>query len=328
MTQARWLRAEPRRRLPPDTLERVVRAALPGSRLIAARPLGDGLRNANFRLFLESPADPVVLRIYEHDPSLCRKEIDLFRLLSDTVPVPQILHAQPDGLDDLPPFTVARYIEAVTLHELKRGGDRGAIAQAALSAGRTLAAISRVQFDKPGWLSPGPTVTVPLLDGPDPTPRFIDTCLTSPVVQQRMPSDVRDRVSTLGWSAASELALLDRETRLVHGDFGKRNLLVRSDAERWSVAGVLDWEFAVSGSPLIDVGHLLRYERASNPLLEPHFSNGFTEAGGVLPNDWRRLARIVDLAALCESLTHEALPHDTTAEIAGLVRTTCDDYSK
>ena len=32
-------------------------------------------------------------------------------------------------------------------------------------------------------------------------------------------------------------------------------------AGRWAVAAVLDWEFAVSGSPLADVGHFLRYER-------------------------------------------------------------------
>src|SRR6185437_6695629 len=41
----------------------------------------------------------------------------------------------------------------------------------------------------------------------------------------------------------------------------------------WTVAAVLDWEFAVSGSPLLDIGHFLRYECASRPLAEPHFSN-------------------------------------------------------
>jgi hypothetical protein len=48
---------------------------------------------------------------------------------------------------------------------------------------------------------------------------------------------------------------------------------------------VLDWEFAFLGSPLLDVGHFLRYERAARPLREPHLSRGFLEDGGKLPED-------------------------------------------
>jgi aminoglycoside phosphotransferase (APT) family kinase protein len=38
---------------------------------------------------------------------------------------------------------------------------------------------------------------------------------------------------------------LEAEVFLVHGDFGKRNLLVRNILGRWRVVAVLDWEFAV-----------------------------------------------------------------------------------
>ena len=47
---------------------------------------------------------------------------------------------------------------------------------------------------------------------------------------------------------------------------------------------MLDWEFAIAGSQLIDVGHFLRYETISAPRLEPHFSNGYLHAGGRLPS--------------------------------------------
>jgi aminoglycoside phosphotransferase (APT) family kinase protein len=143
-------------------------------------------------------------------------------------------------------------------------------------------------------------------------------------LQLRMPADLRKRVAALVWSAASELAILDRQSCLVHGDFGKRNLLVRNDGRRWSVAGVLDWEFAISGAPLADLGHFLRYERSSRPLAEPHFSNGYLHRGGQLPEEWRRLARLVDLTGLCESLTHQHLPDDVTRELVELVRATVE----
>jgi aminoglycoside phosphotransferase (APT) family kinase protein len=296
-------------------LQRIIATAVPRATVLEAHPLRDGLRNANFKVLLDIPPQAVVLRIYEHDPSLWQKEIDLLRLVSAVgVPVPEILYAEPG-------VTVLRWIEAITLLDLKRAGDCAAIAQAAQSAGEVLAAIGRTRFDKSGWIAPGPTVTAPLLEGDDPVPRFIDQCLASS--HQRLPQDLRPRVSELAWRYAPQLSALDGDPRLVHGDFGKRNLLVYETAGRWRVAAVLDWEFAIAASPLNDIANLLRYEREERPLLEPHFSAAYENAGGVLPPNWRALARVLDLTALCSSLAaaHE-LPDDVAPELAGLVRAT------
>jgi aminoglycoside phosphotransferase (APT) family kinase protein len=323
--EARWTRGEPRRTLAPEILDRMVRTAFPRCRVVEMQPLGDGLRNANFKLRLDGQPEPVVLRIYEHDASLCRKEMDLLRLAGGSVPVPEVIHAKPCGLEDLPPFTLARYVEGISLRDLERSGDTEAAAQAAYSAGETLAAIGRITFARPGWLGPGPAVTAPLLEGKDPTPRFVDLCLASSHLERRMPADLRRRASGLVWRWAPELAGLDEEARLVHGDFNGRNLLVRCLAGRWSVVAVLDWEFAVSGSPLGDLGNFLRYERAAHPLAEPHFSAGYLHAGGALPRDWWRLARVLDLAAVCESLTHHQLPDTAIAKLVELVRATAEN---
>jgi len=126
------------------------------------------------------------------------------------------------------------------------------------------------------------------------------------------------------WSALPELALCEEQASLVHGDFGKRNVLVRQAKGRWGVAAVLDWEFAVSSAPITDLANFLRYERASRPSAEPSFSNGYLEAGGTLPDGWRRLSRVVDLVALCEMLTRDSLPDDVAVELAELVRATVE----
>jgi len=88
---------------------------------------------------------------------------------------------------------------------------------------------------------------------------------------------------------------------------------------------VLDWEFAIAGSQLIDVGYFLRYETISAPRLEPHFSNGYLHAGGRLPSGWRRLPGIMDLIALCASLTHDALSSPITAELIELLGAIVED---
>jgi aminoglycoside phosphotransferase (APT) family kinase protein len=319
------VRPEPRRSIAASALERILAEALPGRRVIELQPLTDGLRNANFKLRLNGTPELVVLRLYEHDASLCQKEIDLMRLAGGSVPVAEVIHAEPQGLEEIPPFMLMSYIEGITFLTLKRSGDTEAIAQAAHSAGETLAAIGRIRFSKPGWIGPGPAVTVPLMEGADAMPRFVDLCLASANLQQRMHAELRDRTRALMWSYASQLDLLDNQTCLVHGDFSRRNLLVERLGERWKVSAVLDWEFAVSGPSLIDMANFLRYERESRPLAEPHFSAGYRQAGGKLPDDWRRLTRIVDLVALCEMLTRDQLPDDVVADLVEIVRATVEN---
>jgi aminoglycoside phosphotransferase (APT) family kinase protein len=322
--QARWVRAEPRRTVAAALLERIVHTAVPGSRVLESQPLTAGSRNTNLKLRLVTVPEPVVLRIYEHDASICRKEADIMRLVGGSVPVPEILHVQADGCGEIPPFTLTRYVEGVSFRELKQSGDLDAISQAAFSAGETLAAIGCFKFPKAGWLAPGPSVAAPLLEGADPVPRFIEQCLSSATVERRMPSALRRRTREFAWSWAARLADRNQDAHLVHGDFGKRNLLVRSIGGRWRVVAVLDWEFAVAGSPLCDIANFLRYEKPASPLAEPHFSAGFQQAGGSLPPDWRALSRALDLTALCEILTHDALPDSVISEIMELVRATVE----
>ena len=322
--EARWIRSEPRRSLPARDLHQMLKRGLGECTILDVQPLTEGLRNANFKISLDRAPECVVLRVYEHDESLCQKEVDLLRMVSKIVPVPQVIQAEPEGLEGLPPFLLMQYVEGISFRDLKRSGDQNEIAQAAFAIGETLAAIGSIGFARGGWLAPGPTVAAPLLEGSDPTPRFVDLCLASPNLQRRMTVDLRSRVSALVWSRAREFAELDSQAQLVHGDFGKRNLLVKYDSGRWSVAAVLDWEFAVSGSPLIDIGHFLRYERDSRPCAEPHFSHGYTQAGGLLPHGWRGLARVVDVIALCESLTHDDLPEAVVTELLELIRATVE----
>ena len=83
---------------------------------------------------------------------------------------------------------------------------------------------------------------------------------------------------------------------------------------------MLDWEFALSGSPLLDVGHVLRYETEDTPLREPYFSRAFVDSGGFLPDDWRPITLVLDLTGLVECLTHDTLPDDVADEILHLIK--------
>lgn len=233
--EARWVRPEPRRAIPAEEAERMVRHAFPRGRVVRVEPLAGGLRNANFKLTLDSIPKPIVLRVYEHDASLCRKEADLIRLIGGSVPVPEVILAEPAG-EGVRPFMLQRYVEGPTFRELVGSARSDEVAEAAHSAGETLAAIGCVMFETPGWFAPGPTVTDPLLEGCDPIPRFVDACLAAPMLQKRLPAELCDKTQAAMWKQAALLRGVAGETSLVHGDFGRRNLIVRQLAGRWVVA--------------------------------------------------------------------------------------------
>jgi hypothetical protein len=74
-------------------IEPMAQAAFPHARPLEVEPLPGGLRNANFKVRLDTMTELVMLRICEHDASLCRKEIDLMRLIGRSIPVPDVLYA-------------------------------------------------------------------------------------------------------------------------------------------------------------------------------------------------------------------------------------------
>ena len=114
-------------------------------------------------------------------------------------------------------------------------------------------------------------------------------------------------------------AIFDDDARLVHGDFGATDILVHQVGGVWQVAAVIDWEFALAGSPMFNLGHFLRYERAARPLREPTFSQAYPRRGGELPDDWRQVARAVNLTALCNLLTRDEVPRDIVDEVTAMV---------
>lgn len=275
-----------------------------------------------YRISLANSDQSLVLRLYDRDPSACALELDLMRLVRADVPVPEIIYAQPEGQQGTPPFVLMGYVEGMQLRELKRRKDPEALAQAARSIGEILARISRYRFDRPGTLGPGPTPHTREIES---TPQIIENCLDSPTFQANVPSTVAEKIRTMTRCWADRLAGLDRECSLIHGDFNNRNTLVREVKGRWEVAAIIDWECAFSGSPLWDVASILRYERPSRLPMEPYFSQACLSAGMILPDEWRTLARVADLARSCQTLSRDSVPADVIAEVLELVRATVEN---
>jgi aminoglycoside phosphotransferase (APT) family kinase protein len=89
----------------------------------------------------------------------------------------------------------------------------------------------------------------------------------------------------------------------------------------WKVAGVLDWEFAVAGCPLVDIGNFLRFEHELPPGFSAAFIKGYLSNSIGLPGNWREVARLLDLAAMVNFL-------DSAAETPKSFRTAASVIAK
>ena len=311
-----------------ESVKRIIANVFPHRRIAATESLKGGLINTNLKVDFSSGEASVVLRLHKKSPATCLKEIEVLRLVRRTVPVPEVYYVDPEGIDDSGAFSVLQFVEGLTFQQLKRTGNLTAIHEASSSVGKTLAAIGAYQFSKPGRLSATTNqleVGAPYTKSSNPIPEILDSFLDSKDVQHRLGAHLAERVHKLVWAWAPSMPDITEVSQLVHSDFGNRNILVNEIDEQWKVVAVLDWEFAFSGSPLLDVGNFLRYEVTHKPLREPHFSRSFVEYGGKLPDGWRQIIRILDLTALVECLSHDYLPADVANEIIGLINSTLDE---
>jgi len=105
----------------------------------------------------------------------------------------------------------------------------------------------------------------------------------------------------------------------VHADFNASNILIRDGR----VAAILDWEFAFAGDALFDFANITRPPLGQRAGFAEGLAAGYRAAGGALPEDWPRLARLVDLYNWADFLARpdpgQALIGDATRMIAAVL---------
>jgi aminoglycoside phosphotransferase (APT) family kinase protein len=290
--------------------------ALPGRKVTGARPLAGGFSNDN-SLVAASDGGEYVLRRYLRTNSSA-VEAALAARLSGIVPVAEVVAVDPSGEVAGEPVLLSAFMPGRMLsHVLAELSGYAAadltrptsvesseqlLTELGRAVGRTLAAVGSVSFGSPGFFSagslqPGPAGIEPISD----LDAFVRRCLAEGNAKGHLSGDDQRKLLRIAERATSDLEPLRGSRQLVHSDFNPKNLLVAQLDGTWQVTAVLDWEYAFSSSPLFDIGNMLREPRP--PAFQHAFVDGFREAGGSLPTDWRRLSAALDLYALADFLT-------------------------
>jgi aminoglycoside phosphotransferase (APT) family kinase protein len=285
--------------------------------------LGGGFSTTNILLEF-ADRERCVLRISSRHEEL-QTEADLLDYLSrkgPEVPIPKVLWRAPEHLPGGRAAFAMTYVDGHLLasveDDLTPGACRDICEQLAFVAAR----IHDLPFPQCGLLGPGPKVTEPFATYVSGTVGFMQSCLDNPDLQRRIGGERCQRLRH-SITHRPDLHEPSMTRQLCHSDFNQKNLLIRRNANgRHELAAVLDWEFAFSGSGVIDIGNLLRFEHESPAVESNWFADAYRTAGGHLDQAWREQALFADLLAQCAFLINpEELPKTFKTAIGVIDRT-------
>ncbi len=281
---------------------------MPGQPEISAViALPGGLTNSNYRLEFKDGRASAEAKLYQHEPNLAPVERAVHRLGAERgLPVPRFM----DGADDNPvthtPYALFEWIKGERLDLAVRRLNEADIRLLAIKAGEALAKVHAVHFDQFGFFDSALAVRNPIDLGSAGMCRYFHDVLSHGRALERLGAGCADALLAF---AGRESAILDTwqgAPCLVHGDCGGTNILVVREDPEWAITGIIDWEFAFSGTPFFDLGNLLRAPLGGIDGFVEGLAEGYRAAGGILPDQWRRLAAMTDLLAWVESATR---PH-------------------
>jgi aminoglycoside phosphotransferase (APT) family kinase protein len=261
-----------------------------------------GLRNTNYKIELTDRKEPLVLRLCPSDRILLQREIAILHHIHNSVPAPIPLFR---NLNATQPYALIRYIHGQTLDDIWDHLSNDELLEIFGELGQILAKVHTLQFSSAGHFDEHVRITKKFGNFGQFYLDYIYSLL-KPLAQQSDPElYFVNPLITLMQDNEALLTALSPHNRLVHGDFNPKNIIVNKEKNRWKVNGIIDWEFSFSGSPLVDIGNLLRFEDEMPPQTNEHFVAGYVREGGSLPADWRKISMLLDIAVMADFLVRK-----------------------
>jgi aminoglycoside phosphotransferase (APT) family kinase protein len=319
-----WPRQTPAVNLDAAAVASLVLPLFPGDTIISVEPVKGGLINTNLKVHLSKRRGALLLRLHQRGIAPAEKEIAVYRLVGKHVPVPHFLHFCAQSPITGHPYAIIDWIEGFELHAMSASLAADQLIDLGRSIGRRLAALHGFTFDRFGFLDAHLKVEMPI----DLDRKGLVTYLEQSFIQG--PGGARlgaELSSALLRFAEREGDILDewlRQPCLVHGDFNGSNILIRPGGEcGFEIAAIIDWEYALSATPAFDFGNLLRPPLDGNAGFAAALAQGYRQAGGALPAQWERIARLADMYAFADILsrpaTNEVVAADARAVITKLI---------
>lgn len=259
-------------------------------------PLLEGCRNTNYVVHIKNSASVFLLRIFPINDESWKKEKKLLNLLKNEISVQKLYFLSQDESIELRTFAIYEFAQGITLQSAIKSGyilDENLIKD----IGKTLASIHNHAYTKVGFLDDALEVKSFL----PPLETWYEMFLGENA-RDRLGAETVKNIENLILSKQENLEQMDKQVSLVHGDFGPTNILVHNG----KLSCILDWEFAMAGHPISDIGQFFREEQCLNKNLIVAFEKSYSEVSKTkLSKNWYKLGKLRDLVNLIQMINGE-----------------------
>ncbi len=265
-------------------------------------PIDSGCRTTNYIVEANNLEKKYILKIFFIKGQDYKKEIKLLNLLKNSkfIHVPEVYRVSEHKDIGNREYAIYEYIEGQTIGQAIREGyslEKSFIKELA----RALAKIHSHKFSKVGTLDERLYIRKEL----PPLVSWYESFMGD-IAKKRLGKNIVNDINLVVRKNEKTLRDLDKDPRLVHGDFQGTNIIIRNKM----LAGILDWEFVMAGHPLADIGQFFRYEEYFNRNLIEAFEYEYNKFSDYkLTQNWYNISKLRDLVNLIQLIgTNEDMP--------------------
>ncbi|WP_238919143.1 aminoglycoside phosphotransferase family protein [Clostridium sp. YIM B02555] len=293
-----WERTFPFLEIDENIVSKLFEGILQENNIVNITPVDEGCRTTNYIISTNNINKKYLLKIFFPVEQNYMREIKLLTMLKENkaIPVPKIYKISRDELIENREYAIYEYMNGQTLGKVVSDGyklEDGFVK----SVARTLAKIHSYKFDKVGFLDKN----LHVIDNFPPLIKWYEI-LMGDMAKKRLGKDIVNKICRLVKQNDEILLELDKDIRLVHGDFQGTNILI----ENGHLSGVLDWEFVMAGHPIADIGQFFRYEEYFNKSLINVFKEEYNNNSDYkLSDNWYKVSKLRDLTNLIQLINTE-----------------------
>lgn len=256
-----------------------------------------GKSTSNYILHQKDSHEKLLLRILPQNDTSCRKEMGLFFLLNEFIPIPEIYYTNETCQIIDKPYQIVEYIQGITLAEHLLKGN-SVSDQLISDIAEKSALLHRTVYDREGYLN----AQLEIVNELPPISSWHQFFL-SKLAGERLGNDLKIKLQTFLSDHKSLFDEICQYFVLSHGDFRPDNILVLDG----KLQAIIDWENALSAPLYFDIGQFFRYAELLPRKAERLFAQSYN-ASAIMPldNDWKLKCRLMDSVNLLCLLE---LPH-------------------
>ncbi len=255
----------------------------------------EGCRTTNYKVESTFHKSFLLKIFYEKDESYV-KEQKLYCKIKNNILMPRIYKINKSAHLDNREYIIYDYLEGQTVGSYIEKGNK-LNEEFFIQCANALAEIHNVQYESVGFLNEKLEVIHKLPSLYEWYKLFLRS-----EAQKKLGCKITNSILNIAHKNKDVLYMLDKNPRLVHGDFQGTNILVNENGQ---LSGILDWEFCMAGHPIADIGQLFRYGVYDKHIMEVFAEQYSKKSTYTLPYKWYEISRLRDMINIIQILNNK-----------------------